>query len=675
MRTSKIIKIVAAVAAISGISYGGYTYYEARLSPEARAELSDSVAAYKVEEPNTLWTKEKTLKPDDKLYVVDREGYISVSKDVIIKRHGEDIPSLYVNVSSAEFADFKAKYLNKFMEDNKEFDYRFIDSLKGIGKRIGVEKDPVFLIRDIQTDKIIATSIGVSFEILKLVLFVGLFASVILLTQGAALRNNISRYEPKDLDDSLDDLVGLDDVKSELLQLEEMIKNRKHYASYGITNTFNVMLTGPAGVGKTKIARCLSKRLNIPMFYASGASIETGYIGGGPKTLKKLVERASKLERSIIFLDEAEGLLLTRNRPVNARYENETMTTLLSLLDGVGSKSKGIIWVVASNFDEHKAPMDEAMLRRFHLKINFRLPNASERKEILKRLLSKRSDEVISDDIELDHVATICSGMSPAILESLVARAGLIAIQEQSKITQDIMLKAFERIAVGLTDRATTEKMESTRRQIAIHEAGHFITQLNHAMKRVEGDVSRLAANLDVLKISTESVSKHGALGFVLTKSDELPLSSRREYEEKIVELYGGMANEELFMGEAGVTAGAHNDIERVTNLLGMMFNEVGYYSPYKLNLRVMQSTGLDVGQQRFAEIQQRSEQLYGHTLTVLETYRDLTTLMADTLMENYVMTQGDYLPLLQRFYDENPAILAKYTGQATKMLPGKTVA
>lgn len=669
MQTSKLLKILVVASAIAGLAFGGYQFYQARFSSTALGDLALAKAEYDVKESADFWKLENQLKVDDKLYTIAYDSTLGASRDVAIKGKDSESVVWYRSVSDTLWSDFQRRHFEKFLVANPDFDYRQLDSLEGIGARLGVAHDPISLMQEIKTKEIVDTGLAIIFAILKLSMFFGVMIFAMIYAQGMANRNSIDKHNPKDIEDTLDDLVGLEDVKAELLQLEEMITHREKYADYGITKTFNVILTGPPGVGKTKIARCLSKRLNMPMFYASGASLETGYVGGGPKTLKRLVERASKLPRAIIFLDEAEGLLLSRDRPVNSRYENETMTTLLSMLDGVGSKnSAGIVWIVASNFDEHKISMDEAMLRRFHLKISFRLPNVVERKEILRRLISKRNQDVVAQDLELEHIATITSGMSPATLETLVSRAGLIAIQGNSPISQDIMLKAFERIAVGLTDRATTAKLDETRRVIAIHETGHFITQLHHALLDVEGDLDKLPHSLDVLKISTESVSKYGALGFVLSKNEDHPLNSRRQYEEKIIELYGGMANEELLLGEAEVTAGAHNDIERITNLLSMMFNEVGFYSAYKLNFRVMQGTGLDVGQQRFLEIKKQSAELYRDTMEILGRYRDLTHIMTDILMRNYVMTQSDFLPVIREFFMENPRMLAPYRPHVAKV-------
>jgi SpoVK/Ycf46/Vps4 family AAA+-type ATPase len=104
------------------------------------------------------------------------------------------------------------------------------------------------------------------------------------------------------------------------------------------------------------------------------------------------------------------------------KWEDDTANTLLGLLDGVKSdKGQGVIWVVASNFDDASTEMDEAMLRRFSVKINFRLPNKTERRELLRSFLSRKKEGLVDwDDLDLDQVAEITANLSPALLETVV---------------------------------------------------------------------------------------------------------------------------------------------------------------------------------------------------------------------------------------------------------------
>lgn len=251
--------------------------------------------------------------------------------------------------------------------------------------------------------------------------------------------------------------------------------------------------------------------------------------------------------------------------------------------------------------------------------------------------------------------------MSPALLEGMITRASLIAVQERKKIDQDVLLRAFERVAVGLTDRATTEKMDVKRRIIAVHEAGHFLLQMHHAMKKLKGDVNKLYDAMNVIKISTESVSKMGALGFVLSKTEDVPLQTRQDYEERVCELYGGMANEEIFYKEAGVTAGAHNDIEKVTDLLHVMFNEVGYYQTVKLNYGRLGKYGMETGKGRLEEMEAKAAELYAETKGVLYDYTALTDVIVKLLMDHYVMSLDDVMPHIKTFFEREEGLRQGY--------------
>jgi len=629
---------------------------------EAKLLQSDKAATYAV-------------KPGDGLFALKGEALNNVShvivagnaafegKSVVIKLKDSRNVSIYRDVGYEGFKAYQESTLTPFLATHPDVDFRFMSGLDGVGERIGVINDPTELIASNRLGDLTRSLLSALGTIL---LFVFIF-SLLMFMQTGALTSTIDKIDPKNLDDSLDDLVGLKDVKAELLQLEEMIKNRKLYREYAVDKPFNVMLTGPAGVGKTKIARCLAKRLNIPMFYASAASLQSGYVGGGPRSLKKLAKMASKHKRAIIFLDEAESILQSRAGNGLQNYEKDTINTLLSLLDGVKSKDREVIWLVASNMDEHKMSMDEAMLRRFQLKVAFRLPNLEERKEILSRLVGKLESDKLADDIDLTHVAGVTAGMSPAILETLVSRASLMAVQAKDKVTQDRLLNAFERVAVGLTDRATTAKMDEKRRVVAIHEAGHFLMQVHSALVKKKGNLATLGEALPVIKISTESVSKLGALGFVLSKSEDAPLMTRNEYEAEVLHLYGGMANEELYHGVDGVTAGAHNDIEKVTEILTLMIRDVGFYQSAKLNYGILAKSGLESDSLR-PSIEGLSSRLYREAVGVLSSFRPLTDTMVNALMNDYVLTIEQAIPLVEAFFSERPELLIAYTGQSASI-------
>jgi cell division protease FtsH len=455
-----------------------------------------------------------------------------------------------------------------------------------------------------------------------------------------------SLLKPDSLRGSMDDLVGMEDIKQEVAHLEEMIVNRDLYRSHNIDKPFNVMLTGPAGTGKTKLAGYLAKKLNIPLIQASGSGLESGFVGGGSKALNAIYKKACKQGKCIIFLDEAQSLFMPRGRG-EKKWEDDTANTLLGLLDGIKSdEGAGVIWVVASNFDDATSEMDEAMLRRFSVKINFRLPNKSERRELLQVFLAKKDEGCVDwSNLNLDYVAEITANLSPALLETVVDRASMIAIQESKVINTDVLFRAFERASIGLTDRATTAEKNKERERVALHELGHFFMQIDPFLRQgMNWDEVKSKANL--LKISTESVSKIGALGYVLSAASDVSLRTLEEMEQDVIQLYGGVAAEELFYGARGISTGSQNDIQKVTAMLDLMVNRLSMYSRSKLDYTQLKREGSP--EEALKQVEAKADELYTRTLEAMTDYQPLIEALKDTLLERYVLSKDEVFALLE---------------------------
>lgn len=451
---------------------------------------------------------------------------------------------------------------------------------------------------------------------------------------------------PDKLKGSMDDLIGMDDIKQEVLHLEDMIRNRDEYQSHNIDKPFNVMLTGPAGTGKTKLVGYLAKRLDMPLISASGSALESGYVGGGSKALNALYKKACAKGKCIIFLDEAQTLFMPRGRS-EKKWEDDTANTLLGLLDGVKSdKGQGVIWVVASNFDDSNTEMDEAMLRRFSVKINFRLPNKGERKELLRSFLARKKEGLVDwNDTNLDQVAEITQNLSPALLETVVERASMLSIQEKTIINTNLLFRAYERATIGLTDRATTAEKTKQRERIALHELGHFFMQIDPYL-RAGMSLAEVKEKSHLLKISTEAVSKIGALGYVLQSGQDMSLRTLEELERDVIGLYGGVAAEELFYGPRGISVGSQNDIEKITKMLNLMVGRLSMYSRSKLDYSQLQK---DMGGEHTLRlVEEKSDELYSYTLDAIRDYKLVIESLKDTLMEEYVLSKDAVFALLE---------------------------
>ncbi|TFZ03196.1 AAA family ATPase [Ramlibacter rhizophilus] len=456
--------------------------------------------------------------------------------------------------------------------------------------------------------------------------------------------------EPAQVQGSLEDLVGMDDIKSEVSQIKDQYQRRAEYAEYGIKKPFNVMFSGPAGTGKTKLASYLAKELNLPILFHSAVNLETGYVGGGASTLNRIVSMAKRRKRCIVFLDEAQDLFMKRGG--HRKFDDDTQNMLLAVLDGVRTKSDAeIIWIVASNFNSETMQMDEAMLRRFQMKVDFRLPNKEERAAIIGHYLSQRADKVLPD-LDLRHLVEITEGRSPADLETIVNQAGISAVQAGDMIGADTLMQAAERVMVGNVNTNTTKERERDRRIIAIHEWGHFLVDFEQERKRCGDDWERILSEMKTLKISLKANPRNNALGFVFHKQGANLLKTKGDIEHDVRVLLGGMANEELFFGEEGTTNGAHNDITRVTRLLHHAVGEMGMYRKTRLNFGALASEGggRNVDEETRSIMEAQSERLYTETKASLSRLKPLTEHLAGKLMEAGEMSLKEALGEIRNF-------------------------
>jgi len=297
-------------------------------------------------------------------------------------------------------------------------------------------------------------------------------------TSGMLLNSDKFKvYKPKEIKGSMDDIIGYEDVKEEITHLVNMLKNVNLYAKYGIEDFFNIMFSGTQGTGKTTMAVQIAKELKVPILVTTG-NIETGFVGGGAKVIKSIYKKAEELAKEnefntcIVFIDEAQTLLMKRGQ-FREKWADDTSNELLTHLEGVKTiHDVRIITIVASNFDESNMKLDEAMSARFKKKIHFRLPNEEEREKLLEHFLQKVENK--EENINLKRLSKAFSNTSPRTLQTIVQEASLLAIAKEEKVNDEHLMKAFEVVMIGKSNRKTTKNREKDRRVIAIHEIGHY---------------------------------------------------------------------------------------------------------------------------------------------------------------------------------------------------------
>ncbi len=223
-------------------------------------------------------------------------------------------------------------------------------------------------------------------------------------------------------------------------------------------------------------------------------------------------------------------------------------------------------------------------------------------------------------------------------------RASLIAIEEERQIDTSILFRAFERSTLGLTDRSTLANKDKQRERVAIHELGHFFMQIDPLLKQGLS-LDQVKEQSTLLKISAESVSKLGALGFVLSSTSDDELHTLDDLENEVMQLYGGVAAEELFYGSRGISIGSQNDIQKATARLELMINQLSMYSPSKLDYRQLRQG--ESSMTTLNAVEKKSDELYRKTLKSITGYESLIIELKKSLMEQYVLSKDEVFELL----------------------------
>ena len=244
-----------------------------------------------------------------------------------------------------------------------------------------------------------------------------------------------SKIKPIISDVRFEDVAGIEEVKEELEEIIEFLKNPKKFIDFGVRMPRGVLLVGPPGVGKTMIAKAVAGEAGVPFFYQSGSAFVQIYVGMGAKRVRELFAKAKQMAPSIIFIDEIDAVGKARGGLRNDERE-ATLNQLLTEMDGF-EDSSGVIVIAATNKIDM---LDEALLRpgRFDRRIFVNLPNAREREEILKVYLKK-----IPHFVDIKKIAKMTVGFSGAALASLVNEAALQALKKGKKIVE---LSDFEEV-------------------------------------------------------------------------------------------------------------------------------------------------------------------------------------------------------------------------------------
>ena len=373
-------------------------------------------------------------------------------------------------------------------------------------------------------------------------------------------RSRAKMYAQEDIEESFDDVAGVDEAVDELREVVDFLKTPDRYQRLGGRIPKGVLLIGPPGTGKTLLAKAVAGEAGVPFYSLSGSDFVEMFVGVGAARVRDMFQQAEQQAPCIIFIDELDALGKTRGSgQIGGHDEREqTLNALLVEMDGFGSNS-GVIVMAATNRPE---TLDPALLRpgRFDRHVLVDRPDVAGREEILEVHLQNIR---MGEDVDVKRVAAITSGFVGADLANFVNEAALLAARNGKKaVGMEELNEAIERSSVGL-EKKSRIMHEDEKLRVAYHESGHAL----------------LACSLP----NTDSVHKvsiiprgMGALGYVMQRPDrDRFMWTREQLEAQIqVALAGTIAEEIIYDGDIG--NGATNDLERATEIARSMVMDYG---------------------------------------------------------------------------------------------------
>jgi len=278
-------------------------------------------------------------------------------------------------------------------------------------------------------------------------------------------------YDTKKPSITFRDVAGMDNVKMELRETIEFLKDPSRFLKIGAKVPKGVLLIGPPGTGKTLLARATAGEAGVPFYSISASEFIEMFVGVGASRVRDMFKKAKASQPSIIFIDEIDAVGRTRGTGLGGGHDEreQTLNQLLSEMDGFDPHEEVIVLAATNRPDV----LDPALLRpgRFDRHVVIDRPGWKERKAILEIHVRGKA---LADTVDFETLARGTPGMTGADLENLANEAALVALRKnKNTIDMHDFEEAKDIILMGSVKEETINDQE--KRITAYHEAGHTL--------------------------------------------------------------------------------------------------------------------------------------------------------------------------------------------------------
>lgn len=221
-----------------------------------------------------------------------------------------------------------------------------------------------------------------------------------------------------------DDVGGMGDTIEQLREMVELpLRYPELFTRLGVDPPKGVLLHGPPGTGKTRLAQAVANESDAEFFTINGPEIMGSAYGESEKKLREVFEEATRVAPSIIFIDEIDSIAPKRTQ-VPGEAEKRLVAQLLTLMDGLEARTNLVV-IAATNRPD---AIDEALRRpgRFDREIVIGVPDQKGRRQILS--IHTRGMP-LGDKVDLDELSRVTHGFVGADLAALAREAAIDAVR------------------------------------------------------------------------------------------------------------------------------------------------------------------------------------------------------------------------------------------------------
>lgn len=249
-----------------------------------------------------------------------------------------------------------------------------------------------------------------------------------------ARRYEIYKSEYADVLEWVDNEFGCEKVGGMEQAKQYLFKNVKTPIASGnlIRVPNGILLTGPAGTGKTLLASALAKECGINCVKFNLAKVLEGFVGSSERNLERVLKALQAIAPVLIIMDELDQSGLSRQNSGDSGVSNRILKRLLEVMSDTNNRGK-LIWFGITNYPNL---LDPALKRpgRFDRKIPILPPDDMEREEIFEVLFNKYN---IQYECNLGHAVAETKDYTGAEIEALILKSWEVAEDDNSQIVTD----------------------------------------------------------------------------------------------------------------------------------------------------------------------------------------------------------------------------------------------